>query len=56
MQDPIAMSDINIFLFIVYIFLQYLSFTAVDESGYQLREIEHNPVPERNRMNFFDST
>ena len=54
MQNPIGISYVNIFLFIVYILLQYLLYTAVNYNGYLVRESKRNALPAGKRTNFFD--
>ena len=54
MQNPIAISYINIFLFIFYILEQNLSYTSVNYNGYPLRESKRNAMPAGKRISFFD--
>ena len=55
MKNPVAISYVNIPVFIAYTLLQYL-YAAVNYYGYPVRENHWNAIPAGKRINFFDGS
>jgi hypothetical protein len=55
MKNSIAISYINIFLFVVYILQQYFLYTAVNYRTYLVKKNKRNAIPESICINFSDA-